>query len=680
MISFEQYIGAIIARPFGNTRGTGESTIMLEKAGGLWIRITTPGAPVEYWLSGSVEPVPEEVDSARLEAEGWQQVDETQLLCYLGQLSTVRVLERAEEPSRFYIRREETNKQLPPVALVSALPGTVRRSIKAFHKPDTLPNVLPVAINLAPPWVGEAALVAKEDGWHLYRLEQLDADAQALWRALSEDLRVLAGGADWFQWTPLLERAMEDAAEIASEIAELEAALLELSSKTRGKMRRRFLNEQRLSLLTAQEQAEQLRTWQQEKQQDQTAWEQRWMEAQRKARSLAKAYQAQANLATAGDELAPSLMAIIPPEHTLQVGRSDEESKAISQPRRKHNLRGQYPDLVLRDPPALPMRTDVITGLIMRGLLNKNEYQKQTRKGQDIAVYRAPLPLAKGKGELTITISPGESQPWDVVSKSLDVLGDEVADTYCALLALALDRFGTSHLDEPFFLSPDDILHICQRSQSNGSYTPPQRARVIEHLQVLNQAHVLANMPGSRPGQEYQAESAILDLLPATIGEYRTATGDTLWERREVKWGRWVRMVPKPSDQTAMMLRRILKYHPQRKRFPKRLGRYISLQESPQGCLVLKLRTWLREAGIQPDPKHPTETLKSFKEALETLQKDRVIAGFAPIVDSITPEQRQRIAERAYGWWELCEMQEWRVDLMPPAEEAALRLIAPGER
>lgn len=678
MIGFEQYIGAIIARPFGNTRGKGESTIMLENVGGLWIRITTQGAPVEYWLSGSVERVPEDLDSARLEAEGWQRVDETQLLCYLGQLATVLVLEKAEEPSSFYVRREERKRPLPSVALISALPGTVRRNITAFFEPEEMPNVLPVAISHAPPWVGEAALVAKEDGWHLYRLEQLDTDAQAIWRALDGDLRALAEPADWFLWTPLLVQAMEDPAGIASERAELEAAILAASGKTRGKMRRRFLNEKRQALLTAQEQAEKLRAWQQRKQQDLPAWGRRWMEAQRKARELASAYEVYASRATASDDLAPSLLAIIPPELSLQVARPDEEARTPSQPRRKHNLREQHPDLVRRDPPYVPMRTDVITGLIMRGLLNKSEYQRQSRRGKDIAIYRAPL--AKSKGELTITISPGEGQAWDDVGKSLEVLGDEVVDTYCALLALALDRFGTSRLDEPFFLSPDDILHICQRRQSKGSFTPPQRARVIEHLQVLNQAHVLASLPGSRPGQEFRAESAILDLLPATIGEYRTATGATLWERREVKWGRWVLMVPKLSDQTAMMLRKILQYHPQRERLPKRLGRYVSLQESTQGYLVLKLRTWLSEAGIHPDPKHPTESLKSFIEALETLKKHRVIVGFAPIVESISPAHHQRIEQRAYGWWELCEMQEWRIDLMPPAEEAALRLMAPGER
>jgi hypothetical protein len=676
MIGLEHYVGSILACPFGNTR-KGEQPIMFGSGNGLWIRITLPGAPDEYWLAGTVEPAPEGADEVSLESEGWLRVDEAQLLCFLGQLSAVRVLEQTEEPTRFYVRQEEASGPLLPVALVHALPETVRRNINAFFEPEAMPNVLPVAISHAPPWVGEAALVAKEDGWHLYRLAQLGYDVQALWRALDEDLRALAEPADWFLWTPLLVQAIEDAAGIERERAELEAALLESSGKTRGKMRRRRLNEQRQALLIAQEQAEKIRTWQERKQQDQPAWEQRWKAAQHKARELASAYEAFASQATAGDDLAPSLMAIIPPERTLQVGRPDEEPRAIAQPRRKHNLRGQYPDLVRRDPPAVPMQTDVITNLIMRGLLNKTEYQKQTRRGKEIAVYRAPL--AKGKGELTITISPGESQPWDVVGKSLDVLGDEVVDTYCALLALALDRFGSSRLDEPFFLNPDDILHICQRRQSNGAFTPPQRARVIEHLQVLNQAHVLASMPGSRPGHEYRAESAILDLLPATIGEYRTATGATLWERREVKWGRWVQMVPKLSDQTAMMLRRILQYHPQRERFAKRLGRFVSLQEPSQGYLVLKLRTWLREAGIQPDPKHPTETLASFKEALDTLKHDGVIAGSAPIVESIAPAHHKRIAEHAYGWWELCELQEWRIDLLPPDEQAALRPPAPSE-
>lgn len=671
MIGFEQYIGAVIARLFIK----GERSIMLGSGeNGLWLRVSTQGAPAEYWLSGAVEPVPEEIDTASLELEGWQRVDETQLLCLLGQLFSVRVLQKPEGSSEFYARREELANSLPEVSLVLTLPGTVRKTMSALFNPGALPNFLPVAINHAPPQVGEAALVAKEDGWHLYRVEQLDTEALALWRALGDDLRALAQPADWWLWTPLLERAMEDPEGIERERTELEVAW----AAARGKVQRRSLDEQRREIKTAQEQAGKLRALHQRIQQEHMAWGQLWSEAQQKAHLLAKAYEAFARLPSESDDLAPRLLTIIPLEKTLQGVPPESEASTALQPRRQRGQRQPRPELVLRDPPAVQVRSDVLTSLIMRGLLHGSEYQLRTSQGKKMAVYR--MPLAKGRGELTITISPGQGQAWDDVLKSLEVLGDEVVDTFCALLALALDRYGTGRLHEPFYLSPDDILHVCQRRLSHGSFTPQQRAGVIEHLQVLTQAQVLATLPGSKPGQEFRAQSAIMDFLSGAIGEYRTATGETLWERREVKMGDWVQMVPPLADATAMMLRQILKYHPQRERFPKRLGRYITLQKPQrEGYIVRKLRTLLTQAGIKPDPNHPGDTLTSFRNALVTLQEHKVISDFAPIIESITPEAHERILQRAYGWWDLCEMQEWRIDLILPEEDQTPRLAAPEQ-
>jgi hypothetical protein len=50
---------------------------------------------------------------------------------------------------------------------------------------------------------------------------------------------------------------------------------------------------------------------------------------------------------------------------------------------------------------------------------------------------------------------------------------------------VALDTNGTERITLPFAISPDDILAICQKKKSKGSYPARQRLKVIEQVLTL---------------------------------------------------------------------------------------------------------------------------------------------------------------------------------------------------
>lgn len=641
--------------------GGAEAQMPHERETSHLIRVTAPTSPVDYWL-WRLAPQAEakQSDPERLETEGWQRVGAPRLTFLLGQLIPVRLLQLPDGATEAFAPLEEMGAGVPNVALVFTLPETMRRAMSALFSTEDMPDVLPLLINLPPPQVGEAALVASSTGWQCYRIEQLDEEAQARWRAIGDHLRALAEPADWWLYTSLLAKELEQPEACAEERARL-AALWE---QTRGKAKRRAIEEQRQGLLTAHDQAEKLRTLHRRMDQEAEEWLGLWGTVRQLVRQLARDYGAVAERDTSALVAAHTLLPIIASPSPLPATSPVSEPPSVPQKRTRGKHRPR-PELVAKNQPAVMIRTDAVTREIMRALLHGAEYQRLAE--ERIAVYRTPL--AKGRGELTITISPGVvSQAWDDVIRSLDVLGDEVVDTFCAFLALALDQVGSQRLTDAFYISPDDILHICQRKQSNGSYLPQQRATIVDHLHILSRAHVLATWPGSRADQMYRAESAILDFLSSAIGEYKIATGQVIWERRAVKMGDWIKMVPPLTTQTAMMLRQILKYHPQRQRFPKRLGRYLTMQKlQGDGAITRKLGVLLAQAGIQPDLEHPGDTLKSFKEALETLQQHGVIVEAHPVVESLPPGAYQQIGEHASGWWEFAALQEWRIVVSKPS-------------
>jgi hypothetical protein len=430
--------------------------------------------------------------------------------------------------------------------------------------------------------------------------------------------------------------------------------------------------------------------------------EQAWLDAQVAARKLAELYwelHQQAMLTdTESDE---------PQQVVTKQGR---ELVAPSGVKRSRMKLPPATTILDNNPPGITITADEMTQTLMQALLDGEGYKPFPHLG--IAEHKTARP------DIRITIRPGSGEEWDSVLNTLKMLGDEVLDTFCALIAIAID-VNQGNLTEPFFLDVDDILKVCERKQSHRSYTPLQRLHVVEHLRSLARVHITAQAQAQEPstsiatstrrsrrhrqvatdgGTFLRIDSPVLDLLGTVIGEYLTLTGETLWERREVKIGRWVTLAPSLSRQTAIMLRKVLSYHARRQRHEKRIGRWLTLQFQVQtgqhaGAIICNTRTLLEQSGIKPNLNNPGEMSESLLDAIEQLMADNIISGFQQWIVPVetrssatsiryfeggsSPSQRenersaigatndqaqaikQLIEQRARGWWALYEKHLW---------------------
>ncbi len=90
--------------------------------------------------------------------------------------------------------------------------------------------------------------------------------------------------------------------------------------------------------------------------------------------------------------------------------------------------------------------------------------------------------LPKGRGYVSLALSPRSEESWEQVLASLDLLGDELVDTFLVLLAVALDINGTERITTPFAITADDILAVCRKKKSKGSYPARQRQSVLAQV------------------------------------------------------------------------------------------------------------------------------------------------------------------------------------------------------
>lgn len=523
---------------------------------------------------------------------------------------------------------------LPP-ELVGLTPNNIIESIKMLQL-------------LPPPQLGEIGLVPSGNDLYAYHIGQLSDHGQTLWREMSDALRALAAPGDWHAHWDLTPLCYDDHSYKAL-VDELSAKVLHTSGSEQQEVRNLM---ESLAIIRLQAKAAQASL-------EKPDWFLRWADIHHMAQALATSYY----------ELHLQQLAVgkLTPVETLPAVIIKPPTKGKRQ-RQKHTPPAA---LVTKGGEAISIRSDQFTQQIIRGLLSGKSYTQHPDR--QIAEYR--LSFAKDKGQIIITISPGNDENWSAVLKSLNILGDEVIDTFIALLAIAIDTNGANNITMPFYVNPDDILAACQRKRSNGAYTPLQRANVIEHLRTLSHAHVRATLIASykRRGKavELRAESAILDILSGKVGEYETLTGEEIWEKRSIKIGDWAGMVPEISHQTAVMLRQILKYHSKNERYEKRLGRYLTLQfrvnVQKNGSVVRRfMAVLLEQAGIIPDLKHPAKARTDIESALARLKQDGVIGRYAPIIDSspTDKEAQTRIQQQAYHWWDDYSQQIWVIE--PP--------------
>jgi hypothetical protein len=321
----------------------------------------------------------------------------------------------------------------------------------------------------------------------------------------------------------------------------------------------------------------------------------------------------------------------------------------------------------------------------VNSLRSKEDYVRYEE--QMVAERRGTL--LKGEGRFTIAIQPEEGEGWETVLEALNTLGDGCVDTYLAFMAIAIDLHGVAHLRTPFQLSPDDILEVCGKKKSNGSYTPFQRAEVIKHLKTLSQTYVIATIPGkqgNRRGKKQdttviRAEGPLIELLRFKIGEYRTITGEEVWEKRSVIIGPWVTMIPDLSRNTATMLRQVLAYSAKNERYQKRLGTYLTFMfriNAKHGGRFpndITMEALLKGAGITP-PRQQGEFKQAIEQALDCLQRDHVIGSYWRVVDASPTglEIEKDIGEHGRGWFAAYLQQKWNFS-PPPAILAQYRSL-----
>lgn len=285
------------------------------------------------------------------------------------------------------------------------------------------------------------------------------------------------------------------------------------------------------------------------------------------------------------------------------------------------------------------------------------------------------------KGQLLITISAQEGEGWETVLNALNTLGDGCIDTYIAVMAIAIEQNGTDgdRLRIPITINPDDILAICGKEKSHGSYTPFQRAEIIKHLKTLSQSKIIVTMPG-RPatkkkrggtkndGTILRAEGQLIDLLSFKIGEYHTITGEEVWERRAISVGPWATMIPGLNITTAMMFRSLLAYSAKNQRYQKRIGLYltqmfrINAKRGGQFKDGITMKQLLEGSGIVV-PREQGAFRDAIEKAIQQLKDEGIIGNFWQVVDSDTAHEETTseiaIRQHARGWFAYYLQQIW---------------------
>ncbi len=408
-------------------------------------------------------------------------------------------------------------------------------------------------------------------------------------------------------------------------------------------------------------------------------WIQQWEEIQKMVQQLASGYYEFHLQQTAPQPMPEIVQTPLPlgTGETLPAPAAEKQRKS----RKPRTTKKVSTELVARRSPTVTIYSDVLNREIINALRDPTTYKLY----EDQAIAEHKHRFDKEKGQIIIAIHPSEGEGIKEVLHAVNHLGDGCIDTHIAVLAIALDKNGAERIHTPFMIDPDEILEVCGKKKSKGSYTPLQRAQVIKHLKTLSQARVIATMPGRPPsgrgrrrndGTVLRAEGALIDLLSFRIGEYHTITGEEVWEKRTIAIGRWATMIPDLSGKTAMMLRQVLAFSTKNERYQKRLGIYLTLMFRINAKRInagykgafpndISMSALLEGAGIVP-PRQQGEFKDAIESALADLKKRNVIGDYWRVVED-TPEACQidkDVQERARGWFTAYLQQKW--NFSPP--------------
>jgi len=591
-------------------------------------------------LIESLEAINDLVEDGWIQGKHGSAATETQLY------QTARLL-KADETMDTWYKPDIDGREPMPVVLAFTISNSPKE-----------PHYIPILNPLPLPQMGEFALVVldKEQEARPYHILSLPLEARQRWVALGEKLKELSSPAGWPGFTEWHKVASNNV-----ECQHVTDTLSLRSHLTTGKAQADLFMQEAMvrgSRMSLQRMLEMLKK---------PNWLEQWQEIQRMAHQLALDYLEYhlQQIQIVGSDLT-----------TSEITEFQNISSSLAPPdtteKTPKKRRGKRPKtivpLVAKGKETVTVKSDIINREIMNALRDKDGYVMY--ESQMVAEHTHKF-YQKDRGQITITIKPQEGESFDTILHAVNTLGDGCVDTFIALQAIAIDKNGVEHIRTPFKISPDDILEVCGKQKSHGSYTPFQRAEVVKHLKTLSQAHIIATMPGKpkRGKQEatvFKAEGALIDLLSWKIGEYKLITGEEVWEQRSVSIGEWIAMIPELSEQTAIMLRKLLAYSAKNQRYQKRLGLYISFMfriNAHKGTsFEISTEKLLEGSGIVPDRKHPGHFRQQIEDAIRQLQKDSVIGSYERIIDTSPEGQEHELAihQMGRGWWNYYNRQHWK--------------------
>lgn len=225
-------------------------------------------------------------------------------------------------------------------------------------------------------------------------------------------------------------------------------------------------------------------------------------------------------------------------------------------------------------------------------------------------------------------------------------LSDIDADALDALCAIYLSQARTP--DDGAVADVDEILAMRGLKPKRGGqgrrggYEPEQREeilRALSHIQNvwLNIAEVKVYETDPRGGKNRRPVTKTLQSRPFIItdrmGQIRL-DGYMDVERFVFRPGKaFASFLFGTGRQTGLLFQKALQYDPYRRKWEKRLTRYVSwhwraIARTGQFVQVYRIQTLLEAVGEDLNDRYPSKTRSRLEKALDQLQEDRVIAGW----------------------------------------------------
>src|SRR5579859_4931393 len=606
----------------------------------------------------------------QLTAQGWREVaDEMEASAIETQLYGCLRLVGEGERHLWFQPGYDLGSVDPILLCFSALSGSTWS-----HKSQPMLNCVP------PSHYGDYALFAQTGSPSiLYQVHELRSSAWDLWRRLGHAIRDLAAPLNsWINH--------DDNHRIVFDEPDPQQALFrvmcdwQVTYEKKDEGVRQFIEGQ---LRSARHQVALLQEAQRK-----DDWCERWETVHVLVRLLAHEYylhhlSQQKRLTPVEGQSVPDAFATTSPETPIPVTMPVDpaaSSKAEEGSGEKKQGRGKRVSpipVVAKGRELLIFPSDLVSRALTRALRSREGFKVSQER--QVAEYRATF-YNQERGEFFLVLKPGKGKSVEELLDALKRKGDFYVDVFLALQIAAIDQNGTSRerIRLPIVINTDDILAICGKQKSHGSYTPMQRAEVNVCLRFLSYLQVFTSLP-DRHGRGKQTK--MVKSEGPLLGFSDSARDGLLEgqdnERHRVMMGSWMEVVMGQGQQTAVLLRKILAYSAKNQVYHKRLGLYLSCmfrvnaRHGGSFWRAISMQALLEGADIPLPKDHPERFIQAIMQVLEDLKKDGVIGDFRLVVDLSSAEQpeAQDIRQRKHGRLDLFLVRQWNFS----APEAVLQ-------